>query len=459
MFIQSANSLIPIRIAIFLLAVLLSIAAGASILIFPSVYAPVMVGAVMATFIFLAICISKPTWALYMTLLMIFLPIGLIPPEWQSTFNRILSVVAIAVWIVDAVFHHKRILWSSAHWFFLGFLTWSAVSLFWAENLDAGLTTIQAYSLRFILFFMVLLNQIRVGKDLDRLMGTLAIIGWGLVITSIAFILLTGYLPGARLQVLETNMNGLGIIALMALPGILWKTLQSKKSGISVHHLLATVYFFLIIVLTAFSGSRGSAISLIITMLALLVFRPTRSWALVCLALLLMAAAFVPSIFINTIERFLGVTEDLLFGGREFIWPATIDLITDHPWFGVGIGNSSFAVIPYIKIYGSVTGNTQASPHNPLLAILADVGIPGLLLYLGILFGSILSAIRAFRYQGNIASIRLYPYISLVFSVFLGYMASWIKGGGMESEYSYFLMLTLLLIPANMNDAVFEKEL
>jgi hypothetical protein len=46
--------------------------------------------------------------------------------------------------------------------------------------------------------------------------------------------------------------------------------------------------------------------------------------------------------------------------------------------------------------------------------------------------------------------IILTPYFALVCSAFVGYMFSWIKGGGMESDFSYFLMLALLLIPYTM---------
>jgi hypothetical protein len=43
------------------------------------------------------------------------------------------------------------------------------------------------------------------------------------------------------------------------------------------------------------------------------------------------------------------------------------------------------------------------------------------------------------------------PYYAVVASVFIGFMASWFKGGGMESDYTYFLMLALMLIPSRLD--------
>jgi hypothetical protein len=38
----------------------------------------------------------------------------------------------------------------------------------------------------------------------------------------------------------------------------------------------------------------------------------------------------------------------------------------------------------------------------------------------------------------------------IMLGIFIGYMASWIKGGGVESTHTYFLILGLLLIPSRL---------
>jgi O-antigen ligase len=289
-------------------------------------------------------------------------------------------------------------------------------------------------------------------------MVVLAATGWITIITSISTVLITGYLPGTRLQVFDANANGLGIIALIMLPGILWKTIRSRKSGKAHHYLLAIVYIILAIFLIALSGSRGSAISFIVTVLSFLFFRRTRPWAYLCLSLLVLASIFTAFIFTTTLERFSGASGETTLGGREALWHSALDLIKDHPWVGVGIGNSSTAVMSYLRKYRGLTEFSSSSIHNPLLVILVDTGIPGLILYLGILASSVYSAIRSVYFCHKTRLTIVTNYYSLAIPVFLGYIASWIKGGGLEADFSYFLVLALLIIPSYLDVSCRSQE-
>jgi O-antigen ligase len=106
--------------------------------------------------------------------------------------------------------------------------------------------------------------------------------------------------------------------------------------------------------------------------------------------------------------------------------------------------------MPHVRTLRSVQGYEWVAIHNPVLTIWAETGIPGIVLYLGVLGSAVWSFARHYR-RHRVASIeRLMPYFALVASLFLGYMPSWIKGGGMESNHTYFLMLALLLIPCSL---------
>jgi hypothetical protein len=73
-----------------------------------------------------------------------------------------------------------------------------------------------------------------------------------------------------------------------------------------------------------------------------------------------------------------------------------------------------------------------------------------LILYLGILGSAVGAFVRQYRCHkkaGAMAVAVLCPGIIRV----LGYMLSWIKGGGLESDFTYFLMLALLLIPSGLD--------
>ena len=86
-----------------------------------------------------------------------------------------------------------------------------------------------------------------------------------------------------------------------------------------------------------------------------------------------------------------------------------------------------------------------------MLAIWAETGIPGLLFYLGVLGSAVWLFLRQWRQHHGTGARFLASYFALVSSVFVGFMLSWIKGGGLESHRIYFLMLALLLIPSHLD--------
>jgi hypothetical protein len=105
---------------------------------------------------------------------------------------------------------------------------WSLVTLFGAANMIVGTNALQVYTLRWILFMFLVANEIRTREDLDGLMNTLALAGWVLVLVSAWTIWSGGYTVGTRLQVAEENSNGLGVTALVTLPGVLWLAMRTS---------------------------------------------------------------------------------------------------------------------------------------------------------------------------------------------------------------------------------------
>jgi O-antigen ligase len=134
---------------------------------------------------------------------------------------------------------------------------------------------------------------------------------------------------------------------------------------------------------------------------------------------------------------------------------------------GVGIGNSSFAVMPELLEMKNDWEQGErmnylipdsASLHNPMLIILSETGFPGFTLYMGVLVSAFLSFAREYLKQRRLSMQTLSPYFAIVISVFLGYMISWIKGGGMELGFTYFLLVSLLLIPSVLEMEGLERS-
>jgi O-antigen ligase len=332
----------------------------------------------------------------------------------------------------------------------LCFLVWCIFTLFWAQNLEITKYILGGYVLRFVLFMFLIANEINSEKTLNGLMNSLAIAGWLFIIVGIGTILSQGYRVGTRLQILEENENTLGILFPVVLIGVLWPAVRLPKQRRAVWILLSFAFIFLSFILVALSGSRGGAITWLMTMLFLLFWRETRLWGIIGLLIIVAAVIFAPFILSTTIDRFLEKTNDTLLGGREALWQSAWTLIQKQPLKGVGIGNAPQAMMSYIRIFRSVGGVDRAVIHNPLLTIWVETGFLGLLLYLGVFAQSVWSFVREYANCRKLDENWIIPYFTLTASAFVGYFASWIKGGGMELSFTYFLILALLLIPSHL---------
>ena len=437
----------------------LVIITGSSILIISSSFAPIFILAGIIGAVVLFTWLEKPVWALYFAIFIVFLPSGLIPNQINSYLNRSATVIAAAVWRFNIIKNREKIRLPASVLFMLGFILWSTISLTWADFTSEGITTLQVYILRLILFLVLITNLVKSKNDLEGLTNIIAFSGLFLVIVSLVEISLNGFTPGSRLQILNVNENDLGIKLIISIPAVLWWGVRSDSSIKPIKKWLTAIYLIVSIGLIGLSGSRGSAISLGITLFLFLFFKPTRIWGILSLFLLILAVLIAPFLFTTTIERFLGTSGELAFGGREFIWPAGWQIINEHLLTGVGIGNSPLQIIPYLKSFGVFwIGNSGESLHNPVLVIWSETGLIGLLLYLGVPISAIISFIVQFLRMSKLKIQYLMPYFALVSSTFLGYMASWIKGGGMESDFSYFLILALLLVPSCLDIGTLGKS-
>ncbi len=442
----------PSRVRLIALASLVSLAAGTFLLVYVSPFSPLIVGGAAVALAICAAWLRKPVWALYAAIFVVFLPEGLVPSQIQSMLNRGVLLIALGVWLLDVITRQRRIVWTSTTLLMLGFLVWGMVTLLWIPNLDVGTETLTQYALRLILYLFLIVNEIQTEETLDGLMRTLAVNGWIVVLAGVGTVLLGGYQLGTRLTVLRMNDNGLGMSMLVTLPGVLWLVMRAPERQKTLRMLSSVVYILLAVFLVALSGSRGSAISWFVTLALFWFWKPMRPWGKLALLILVVMVISAPFVFSITLERF-AAQEGGTLGGRDVIWEATWSLIRTHVWQGVGIGNAPYAVVPYLekltKLYGQ--NRDWRAIHNPVLTIWAETGIPGFLLFLSILGSAVWLFVRKCFTRSETGVRPLVPYGALISCVFVGYMLSWIKGGGMEQDPSYFLMLALLVVPVCLN--------
>lgn len=404
----------------------------------------------------LIVWLEKPVCALYAPLILVFLPVGLIPANIHSILNRLLTVIAAGVWFIWLLTSRKKITWTIPALFMFLFLGWGGITVLWAARVSNAATALQVYSLRFLLFLFLIPNEIRTKQDLDGLMNTLAVSGWVLLLSFVATVLFNGYEVGTQLAIFGGNQNEAGVLAVLAMVGVIWQVSHYAKSYRIFGILMGTTFFLLTFGLVVMTGSRGSALSMMFTTLAFWFWKPTRVWGKVVLSVLILAVILTPSIFTTLVLRFLAEGNDTLLGGREMLWKAAWHMIQDHPTGGVGIGNSPYAILPYLENDVHMVLFQSAVVHNPILTIWSETGFLGILLYLGMLISSFYLFVSQYLKFRKIGCKDIDPYFAAVSSVALGYLISWFKGGGMESDFSYFFVLALLILPSVLNYTSFK---
>jgi O-antigen ligase len=420
---------------------------GASALIYRSALSPVYIGAVPYIVTIFILTFRRPVWALYAAVFSVLLPIGLISDNLQSYLNRIIAVVALAAWLVNWIINRRKIFFPVSSGVMAAFIVWGSISLFWAASLKLGLQDTQTYVLRFVVFLLLLTSEIKTKSNLNTLMKILALNGWIYALSGLYSLFSQGYEAGSRLQIFSENENTTASILLVTSLGVLWNALRPSKKLAVFNKIAAVVFIAITIALTGFSGSRGGAISLAVALLLFLLFRSTRSYGMLGMLIILCGLLIAPFVFNTTIERFISSDHGTTLGGREILWDAAWRVIVDRPILGVGIGNSGLAISPYLNIVLTQSTNPP-SLHNPILTIWSELGPIGLVLYMGIMVSAIWSFIRSYILSKTKNITWLLPYFPLTFAVFIGYMLSWIKGGGMELAFSYFLLLGMLNIPS-----------
>ena len=96
--------------------------------------------------------------------------------------------------------------------------------------------------------------------------------------------------------------------------------------------------------------------------------------------------------------------------GRAAVWATAVNMVSDHPFFGVGFGSTTYSdnKAEYITGIGSLTAQYAAYlgvPHNQYLYVAVLLGISGLILFLMILIRLVKLMFQVFH-DNNETSLR-----------------------------------------------------
>lgn len=324
------------------------------------------------------------------------------------------------------------------------FLLWALISLLWAESSSATLTSVARYAPNAFLF-LIAYTAVRRRRHV-RLVFAAFVTGAAF---SAAYGLVTPGEVAGRVSGTVGDPNELAavLVAALVLALGLWATTPRRSQAARVALAAAVVVCVAGIFL---SLSRGGLVALGVAAVAAVVFGGRWRPATAGIAAVVAIAGLGYFALLASPSSRDRITTSNGGSGRVDLYMVAGRMVAAHPLIGVGSGNFPNASIHYLLEPGALERgqdvvDIQRPAHNVYLQILAELGIPGLLLLLAIIGASLTCAVRAARgfvAQGNVEMEIL---ARALFVALAGILAA---DFFIPEEYSKQLWLLLALPPA-----------
>jgi putative inorganic carbon (hco3(-)) transporter len=344
-------------------------------------------------------------------------------------------------------------------WVLIGFFAWATVSLLWATSISTGVTSLSRYAPD-ILLLPIAYTAVRNRRDLILV---LAAIVFGAILAA-SF----GILQPPNPDLIEESSRASGTVgdpnelAAFLLVGLaLAVGMSVGKERTRVLRIAAIVAVPLCAAGVFLSLSRGGLIALGVMLIAATIF--AGRWRLAIMAMLVVVVA--GGVFYFTALASLPARERVTNAGggtgRSDIWKLGLRMVRAHPLEGVGVGNFPVVSANYALQPGTILRPEfifSAAPkitHNTYLEILSEMGFPGFLLFMGVIFSCLASALRAARLWARRGQTGME---ALARGVFLGLLGMLVADFFISEMYDKLLWVMLAICPAMLAVARSEGE-
>ena len=323
-------------------------------------------------------------------------------------FAQLVSVAALALYVVSppALSALKRLYHPIVKWSLVLFvlIVLSVPGSLWPGN---SLNFVINEHVKTMLMMLVVVGSIRSFVDVERYAAAQVLGG---VIYSLFANFYFQIGSDGRLDKMDYyDANDLGMLLVGTLPLVLYFCRRGAPIRVRVAALFAGGLFAMAIVRT---GSRGAFLGIIaVAVVGLLTFRtmPVRSRIVAVVAGVLAISLFATDQYWSMMRTLQNPQNDYNWSGksdqgRMEIWKRGIGYMWDRPLTGVGARSFATAegtISPLAARQNLGRGLRWAAPHNAFVEIGAELGIPGLLVFLAML-------VAAFRATGDLARRRLH---------------------------------------------------
>lgn len=306
--------------------------------------------------------------------------------------------------------------------------------------------------LAFMLGYFVFTNTIISKKDLYSFL-TLSVISAFFVALYGVYQYVFGFAEGStwidtemfsdiQTRVVSTfeNPNVLGEYLLLMIPvaaAFLWSA--PKKYNQFINLVALSVLGLCMI----FTYSRGNWLGLIAAIIIFISFYD-RKFIYAGIILAVISPLIVPESIIN---RFLSIgdTTDTSTSYRVYIWFGTISMLKDYWLCGIGLGSEAFNMIYPRYSYASIVAPHS---HNLYLQIIAENGILGIIVFLGMMityFKDIISCVSA----------RKRSIVKAILIALMSGMAGYLVQGAFDNVwYNYRIVMMFFMFLAISQSAV-----
>lgn len=196
-----------------------------------------------------------------------------------------------------------------------------------------------------------------------------------------------------RISSFMENPNNLGMYFVFAFFPFLMLLLNDKKFKNKIFYLLLTIISMANIV---FSGSRSALIGFTIGILISIIILGKKYIYLSLLPVLLYC---IPTVS-TRVKEISDTSQNL---SRVEIWKLAGYMIKDHPVLGVGNGNYKSYIPDYLSAIRKINYNFRKviHPHNVFLKEYCELGLLGLLSFIGLAAASFFSVLNFIKCKNN----------------------------------------------------------
>jgi O-antigen ligase len=326
------------------------------------------------------------------------------------------------------------------------FVAWAALSFIWAESGDAVATSVFRYALAVILVFVVF-TAVQSEKDVSKIAIAMALGAVAAALYGFLHPAATEFGQLERLSGTLGNPNQLAaaLVIGIALSGGLAAAARSPAGRLAAFGAVA-----ICVVAILLTGSRGGLIALAAMLVATVALARGRRLVLTILTVIVVLVGvgyIVMAAPKQSRERFVHPGNGT---GRTDIWTVGGRMVSANPVLGSGSGNFTVSSIHYLLQPGALThseyiAETPTVAQNMYLEVLAELGIPGLALFVSVIvfcLACMLAALSRFRALEKRSLAALAMAIS---AALIGLLAADIFS---SEEYARNLWLLLGLGPA-----------